>query len=166
MKDDETQKVLSAFLEKPTTYTIEVIDNSMLPAGLKKEKLIDFTIKPPTLEVLAKCAMPMTRVPESLREAKDIKIDEAVKYVDEMIESLSILIHGKSSDPPEWHKAFFMKNLTTKEVYLLFYESILKLQTDFFLNSFQIVGQNNPMMMMKKMTTTTKIQEDSIPIGS
>ena len=150
MEDTQKKELLNAFLENPTLYAIQIVDNSMLPAPLTDKKELEFTIKAPSLEVLAKCALPMLRIPESIRESEKLKLEDALKYRNEMAECLSILAHGKSSDPPEWYIPFFLKNLTAKELYMLFYESIMKLQTDFFLNSFQIANQNNPMMMNQK----------------
>ena len=154
--DKEKQHLIQALIEKPSKYDIEVLDNSMLPNSLKKRKSISFIVKPPTLEVLAKCTIPALKIPENVRESKDLKIDEAIEYRNEMAEVLAILSHSKNSDYPSWYIPFFLNNLTAKELYMLFYESVLKMQTDFFLNSFQIASQNNPMMMNKKI-------KDSIP---
>lgn len=152
MSDRDKQQLVNAFLEKPSVYTIEVIDNSMLPASLIENLELEFTIKAPSLEVLAKCALPMLKIPESIRESADLKFEDAIQYRSEMAECIAILAHGKDSVIPEWYIPFFLKNLTAKELYMLFYESIMKLQTDFFLNSFQIANQSNPMMMNLKKT--------------
>jgi len=156
--DREKQDLLEALVEKPSTYEIKVSDRSMLPSNLKGRKTISFTIKPPTLEVLAKCALPVLNIPESIRESKELKLDGAVAYRNEMAEVLAILAHGKATDPPDWYVPFVLNNLTPKELYMLFYESVLKLQTDFFLNCFQIADRNNPMLMDKV--------GGSIPTGS
>jgi hypothetical protein len=155
----DKQHLIQALIEKPTTYNIEVVENFMLPEELKNEKEISFTVKPPTLEVLAKCTIPVLKIPESIRESKDLKIEEAIDYRNEMAEVLAILSHSKNSEYPSWYVSFFLNNLTAKELYMLFYESVLKMQTDFFLNSFQIAGQNNPMMMKMKA-------KDLIPTNS
>lgn len=155
MTNKSKQQLIQALIEKPSNYDIEVIDNSMLPKKLKQRKTISFVIKPPTLEVLAKCSLPALKIPESVRESKDLKLEDAIEYRNEMAEVFAILAHGKPSDYPSWYISFFLNNLTAKELYMLFYESVLKLQTDFFLNSFQIASQNNPMMMMKKAKDLT-----------
>ena len=154
MQEKEKQALLQSLIEKPTTYELEVLDNSMLPDDIKDNKTIVFEIKPPTLEVLAKCALPALRIPENIREAEDLKLEEAIKYRNEMAEVLAIVVHGKNTDYPEWMPSFILNNLTGKELYIVFYESILKLQTYFFLNSFQIANQNNPMMMNQKKDST------------
>lgn len=156
--DKQKQDLLQALIEKPSTYEIQVSDNSMLPDNIKKRKTLSFTIKPPTLEILAKCALPALKIPESIRESKELKLDEAIEYRNEMAEVFAILAHGKATDFPSWYVPFVLNNLTPKELYMLFYESVLKLQTDFFLNSFQIANQNNPMMMNQI--------NDSIPTNS
>lgn len=145
--DKQKQQLLKSLIEKPSEYEVEVLDNSMLPIDLKEKKTIKLIIKPPTLEVLAKCALPALKIPEHVREATNIKLEEAVKYIDEISETLAILSHGESTPYPEWMIEFFKKNLTGQELYYIFYESMVKLQTDFFLKSFQVVSQNNPMMM-------------------
>lgn len=153
--DSQKQHLIEALIEKPSNYNIEILDHSMLPDKLKKRKAISFVIKPPTLEVLAKCTLPALKIPESVRESKDLKLDEAIEYRNEMAEVFAILAHGKATDYPNWYVPFILRNVTPKELYMLFYESVLKLQTDFFLNSFQIASQNNPMMMMKKIKDLT-----------
>ncbi len=155
MKDLQKQKLIEALIEKPSIYDIDVIDNSMLPDAIKNEKTITIEIKPPTMEVLSMCALPMFRIPESIRESKDLKVEDALKHVNEMVEVLAILSHGKSTNYPDWYVPFFRSNLSSKELYMIFYESTLKLQTDFFLKSFQIVSQNNPMMMNEKTEDLT-----------
>lgn len=158
MQEKEKQALIKSLIEEPSTYEIEVQDNSMLPASLIDEETVTITIKPPTLEVLSKCAQTALSVPENIRTAPNVDIEEALKFKNEMVKVLSIMAHGsKKGDIPEWYEPFFLKNLTGKELYILFYESILKMQTDFFLSSFQIVNQNNPMMMNQK--------NDSIPTG-
>jgi len=153
--DKQKQQLIQALIEKPSNYEIEVLDNSMLPEELKEKEIISFEIQPPTLEVLAKCSTPALRIPEEIRNSKDLKLEDALKYRSEMAEVLSILAHGKSTDYPKWYLPFFLNNLTAKELYMIFYESILKMQTDFFLNSFQIASQSNPMMMMEKANDLT-----------
>ncbi|WP_142783349.1 hypothetical protein [Changchengzhania lutea] len=152
--DKQKQDILKALIEKPTTYTIDVKDASMLPDDLKGKQTLKFTVKPPTLEVLSKCASIVMGIPEDIRESKDLNIDEAVRYRSEMAQVFSILAHGKQDDYPDWYVSFILNNVTAKELYMLFYESVLKLQTDFFLNSFQIASTSNPMMMNPKNDST------------
>lgn len=147
MHDNEKQALLRSLIENPTTYELQVLDNTMLPEDLKDNKTLVFEIKPPTLEVLAKCALPALKIPEEVRESNDLKWQDAIEYRKEMAEVMAILAHGRKSEHPSWYVPFFLNNLTGKELYILFSESVLKMQTDFFLNSFQIVNQNNPMMM-------------------
>ena len=155
---ENQEKVLRALIEKPSKYTIEVSDNSMLPEADKEKKELTFTIKPPTLEVLSKCAVPLLKVPENIRNSSNLKLEDVIPFIKEMTECISVLAHGQSDDYPAWYPEFFSKNLTGKEVYMLFYESSLKTQTDFFLSSFQSAGALNPMMM----TSSTKtMMEDS-----
>ena len=92
----------------------------MLPNNIKKRKTLSLTIKPPTLEVLARCALPALKVPESVRESKDLKLDEAIKYRNEMAEVLAIMFHGKATDYPKWYVPFILNNVTSKELYMLF----------------------------------------------
>lgn len=149
---ENKKKLLEALIEKPSNYEVDVQDNSMLPNNLKSRKTISFTIKPPTLEVLAKCAIPLQDVPEHIKEGKDIKIEDAILYTSQMVEMISILSWGKTSNYPSWYEPFMLKNLTAKEVYLIFHESALKLQSDFFLASFQVANENP--MNMKDSTHT------------
>ena len=152
---DEQQKLLESLIEKESKYEIDVLDNSMLPDNLKKRKKLGFTVKPPTMEVLAKCAIPLLTIPEEVRSTKELKLDVALKYRKQMAEVFSIIAHGKNSDVPDWYVDFILNNVTGKELFFLFQETALKLQSDFFLSSFQIASQTNPMTMMKKTVDST-----------
>ena len=147
----EQQKLLESLVEKPSNYSVDVVDNSMLPGNLKDRKSIQFTVKPPSMEVLAKCAIPFLRIPEDIRTGGNKKLEEAIKYRQEMAEVFSILAHGKSSEYPKWYVEFVLNNVTGKELFMLLQEAGLKMQSDFFLHSFQIANETNPMMMAEKM---------------
>lgn len=149
--NNEQQKLLEALVEKQSNYSIDVVDNSMLPESLKKRKSISFTVKPPTMEVLAKCAVPLLRIPEDVRASKNLSLETAIEYRNEMAEVFSIIAHGKNTDIPDWYVDFVLNNVTGKELFYLFQETALKLQSDFFLSSFQIATETNPMMMKAKM---------------
>jgi type III secretion system FlhB-like substrate exporter len=146
----EQKQLLESLIEKASNYDIDVTDNSMLPDNLKKRKSISFTVKPPTMEVLAKCAIPLLNIPEAVREAKSVTLEKALEYRREMAEVFAIIAHGKNSKIPDWYADFILNNVTGKELFYLFQETALKLQSDFFLNSFQIAKETNPMMMNPK----------------
>lgn len=150
---DNQTKLIEAFIEKPTTYEIEVLDNSMLPKGIKEKQSLKFTIKRPTMKVLAATAAPLAKVPKSLREKEELTLEEIVPYLNEIAEVIAILAHGASSrDIPEWYVGFFLANLTDNELFLIFKETSLKTENSFFLSYIQAASQTNPMMI-----------EDSIP---
>lgn len=140
------QKLLTALVEKPSRYTIDVVDNSMLPANIQDSKKLDFVVKPPTLETLAKCAIPLQEIPQELMK-DNIVIKDVLPYIDQLVKVICVVSHGKETDYPDWYEPFFKKNTTPKEVFQIFQEVSLKMQTDFFLTSFQIASQANPMMM-------------------
>lgn len=142
---NQKQKIIDALIEKPSEYEISVVDNSMLPDNLKNRKTLTFVIKPPSVEVLALCTDISYRIPESIRNNDNLKLEDAIKYKNEMAKIISILSYRKK-EYPKWYVPFLIKNLEPKELYVIFYESILKLQSDFFLKSFQIANQN-PIMM-------------------
>ena len=154
------QKAVEALIEKPSTYKIDVLDDSMLPQKKKKPrfswfkkkqgiKKVTFTVNPPTMEVLAKCVVPIMEIPEKIREANEVRIEEAVKYSEQMARCFAIMAHGCKTEVPDWHVPFILKNITPRDLYQLFYECSLKLQSDFFLNSLKIANQN-PMMMKRE----------------
>lgn len=147
------EKLLDAFLENPTSYKIKVSDASMLPEKLKNKKEIGFTIKPPVLSVLAKCAKVLQNIPPEITDPeKNVQLAEAINYIDEMAECFAILAHGKTTEFPEWYKPFLINNVTPKEMFYLFSEASLKTQSSFFLNSLQVANVSNPMMMNNPMT--------------
>ena len=150
MKNGQKQ-LLESLIEKESNYAIDVVDNSMLPSNLKSRKKLAFTVKPPTMEVLSKCAIPLLTIPEEVRNAENLQLDVALEYRRQMAEVFSIIAHGKNTDVPIWYVDFVLNNVTGKELFYLFQETALKLQSDFFLNSLQIASQTNPMMMTKKM---------------
>ena len=142
----EKQELLQALIEKPSRYEITVVDNSMLPADLKKENTISFTVCPPSLEVLAKVALSMLSIGEDIKE---LTLEKAVKHRRVLAEIFSILAHGKTTEIPHWNVPFILKNVTPKELFYLIQETALKTQSDFFLNSFQLASQMSPMMINK-----------------
>lgn len=150
---NQKEQLLQALIEDPSDFYITVLDNSMLPDDFRIQEEIHFEIKPPTLEVMAKCALISLKIPEEIRE-KDInklKIEDIIEYRKEMAEIIAIFVHGaKIGKFPNWYIDFLVKNTTPQEIYNIYLTASLKLQSSFFLNSFQIANQSNPMMMTKK----------------
>lgn len=145
--DGQKAEIFKALLEKPTRYFIEVINNKSLPESLKKREEICFEIKPPVLSTLAKAAEISNALPDMARDAS-ITGGNLMQYSKEMCEIIAIFSHGSSKKPmPEWYVPFLMDNLNPVEVLNIFQETTFKLRTDFFLTSFQIASQVNPMMM-------------------
>ena len=142
------QKLIESLIEKPSVYSIDALDRTMLPKKLRGKKQISFTVRPPSLETLAKCVVPIMEIPENVREAKEISIEQAIPFREQMAQCFAIMAHGKQSEVPAWYVPFILNNVTPKELYQLFYECSLKLQSDFFLTSLKIASQN-PMMMKK-----------------
>lgn len=140
------KELIQALIEQPSEYVIDVLDGSMLPDKIKERKSIKFTIKPPTIDVLAKCAKVMMKVPKEVREKQDLELDDAIGFIDEMAGAISILCHKKGT-PPKWQLPFIKANVTPKELFMLFKEASMKTQADFFLTSFQTASQANPMML-------------------
>lgn len=145
------EKLLNAFLETPSHYKISVSDNSMLPEKLKDKKEIGFTVKPPVLSVLALCSAVLQKIPEHIINPEaDVKLSDALEYIEEMAQCFSILAHGKTTEYPDWYVPFLINNVTPKEMYYLFSEAALKSQSSFFLSSIQVASVSNPMMMMNR----------------
>ena len=157
--EQQKQKALNALMEKPSTYFIEVIDNSMLPTSLIDDKEIKFTIAPPSPGVMAMCAVYLNEIPKELLqpEAK-VTLQDMLPYTETLLKIICVIAHGKESDYPEWWLKFLLFNTEPKDVYKIFHETALKMQSDFFLTSFQIASQINPMTMRMM-----KRKEDSTP---
>jgi len=154
--DDNKKKLLEALIEKPSTYHIEVMDNSMLPENLKRRKEISFSVKPPSLDTLAKVALIMEDVPDDIKSGENISISEATKYTGHMVKAICTMAWGKSGPYPDWYEDFILKNAEPADIYKIGVECSLKQQTDFFLTSFQVVGEN-PMMMKKRNVSTPMV---------
>ena len=142
----EKQELLQALIEKPSSYEITVLENSMLPDHLKERKTLLFTVSPPSIEVLARVAIPMFSIGENIKE---LTLEKAVKHRRVLAEIFSIMAHGKTTEIPHWYTSFILKNVTPKELFYLIQETALKTQSDFFLNSFHLASQINPMMIHK-----------------
>ena len=162
------QALLRALMTKPSIYTIDVIDNSMMPKGLKNKESISFEVKPPVINTMTEAALVLNRIPEKALDPKTPPA-ESSRYSKEMCEIFSIYAHGNSKEKfPDWHVAFLMANVTPVELIQLVQEVSLKTRTDFFLPSFQIASVMNPMMMTepmeekKKRTKITNPASDSI----
>ena len=146
------KKLLEALIEKPSGYDIDVLDNSMLPDNLKKRKTIKFVVKPPTMEVMARSAVILMRIPQHLQKNENIDLMEVLNYRREIAEIFCVIAHGKNTDYPKWYVDFILNNVSGKELFTLFQETSLKMQSDFFLHSFQIAKESNPMMMKERKT--------------
>lgn len=161
------KQLLTALVEKPTTYTIDIENDSMLPElvkadaikkaddynkGRKKEEQIKplfiITINSPTLHTLSHCAIHLQDLPEHLKDMQTVTLNDALPHIDTMVKVICVLASSKD-DYPEWWEDFFKLNCTPKDIFQIFHEASLKMQTDFFLTSFQIASLTNPMMMRK-----------------
>ena len=146
----DVKKLLESVIQNPSTYTIDVQDGSMLPENLKEKKELSFNVKPPSMGTLARCGIVMQELPEELLSLeKDVTIIDALKHIDKMVKIICIVSHAKETDYPEWYEPFIMNNATSKEVFTIFQEVRLKMQTDFFLPCFHIARDGNPMMIHK-----------------
>ncbi len=144
--DKNRQQLIDSFVRNPTTYTISVRNGDMLPNDLKKNVEISFTIKPPTVHVLALAAAAMKPIPDKMFEEEDIDLNEALKYQEEIARVISILAH-EGEDYPDWYVDFILKNVSSIELLQIMQETAVKCNPAFFLNCFQVAGQTNPMMM-------------------
>lgn len=150
MTDEQKSKqdLLRALITQPSTYTVEVIDNSKLPKNLKNKKEISFEVRPPVINTMTKAAMVLNSIPANISDPKTPPAETA-KYSDKLCEVFAIYSHGNSNkEMPEWYVPFLMSNLQPREMIQLVQEVSLKTRTDFFLPSFQIASVMNPMMMM------------------
>lgn len=156
------QQLIDSFVRNPTTYTIQVRDNSMLPKELKSKKELSFTVRPPTIHVLSLAASVLSEIPEELLpEGDEMNFDDALKYQDQIVRVLCVYFH-EGTDFPEWWPAFILKNVSTVDLLKIMQETAVKCSPGFFLSCFQVAAQSNPMMMTGTRNTT----EDSTPIGS
>ncbi|MEI6865567.1 hypothetical protein [Flavicella sp.] len=144
---DKEQALIQAFIRKPTTYTISVRNGSMLPNKIKKE--ISFTVKPPTAYVLGLCADVLGEVSDEVFLDKELDLKQVMKYQTQIAQVLSVLSYEKP-DFPEWYVEFICKNVELVELQGIIQETAVKCNPSFFLNSFQIAKEQNPMMMMKR----------------
>ena len=150
----QRKRLLQAVVEKPSHYHVKVEDNSMLPAKMKNKKEVSFTVKPPTIEVLAQCAIYFNDIPEDLlNPEKQIRLNDVLPYHENMVKALCTIIN-RSADYEDWYEPFIYKHLTPREVFQIFHETSLKMGTDFFLTSFQIASQTNPMMLRNPKDST------------
>ena len=145
---NDKQKLIAALIEQPSRYKIDVQDSTMLPDNLKQKKEIEFVVKPPSIGVLALCASEIQNLPNHLTKPEaQISFVDALPYCDSMIRVICILSHAKESAYPDWYEPFIKNNCTPKDIYHIFQETTMKMQSDFFLHSFQIASLTNPMMM-------------------
>ena len=146
---DSKKKIIEDFLQKPSRYTIDVIDNSMLPKNLQERPTIDFEVKPPTLFTLGQCADVLVSIPQEVMMAEDVSEAQALKYLGEMVKVFCLMSWAKETPYPDWYEPFLYKNLKGAEMFQLFKEIALKSQTNFFLSSLKMVNAANPMTMPK-----------------
>ena len=147
---EDKAKVLTALIEEPTRYTIDILDYSMLPEKMKGKKTLDFLFKPPTIQTLSQCALSIEKLPkELLKPEKQLTLQEVLPYSDVIVDILCVLSYAKKEAFPDWYAPFIKQNCTPKEIYHIFQEVSMKMQSDFFLSCFQVAKLTNPMMMNK-----------------
>ena len=144
---EERKQLLEAFLENPSTYHIEVLENSMLPEKLKEKKVLDFVVKPPTAFTLTQIAQVLIDIDEDIFDIHKTDDKIFLNYIPEMVRIFCLATHAKDTEYPEWYEEFIIKNATANEILRLFKEVSVKSQTGFFLTSLKIAGSTNPMMM-------------------
>ncbi len=150
-----TQKLLEAFIEQPTTYTIDVLDNTMLPEGIKDKKQLKFTIRRPTLKVLASMALPLSKIPKEIQFKENLELSEAAPYLRDMVKSIAVAMHGaRGNSMPDWYEDFLFANLTDMELFLIFKEASIKSNSSFFLSYIHSASQTNPMMIENSTPTS------------
>ena len=145
---EDKAKVLTALIEKPTRYTIDILDHSMLPEKMKGKKTLDFLFKPPTIQTLSQCALSIEKLPKELLQTdSQPTLQEVLPHADVIIDILCILSYAKKEAFPDWYAPFIKQNCTPKEIYHIFQEVSMKMQSDFFLSCFQVAKLTNPMRM-------------------
>lgn len=144
--DKKKEELINAFVSNPTTYTIGVRINDMLPDKLKSKKEIAFTIKPPTMHVLSLCAALLSDIPEEIYKSDEIELSVAMEYQENISKVISIL-SWEGSDYPDWYTDFIIKNVPSINLLQIMQETALKCNPGFFLNSIQIAKASNPMML-------------------
>lgn len=150
---ENKEKLINAFVQNPTTYEIDVRDNSMLPDDMKDDKVVKFRIKPPTTYVLGLCASLMFEVPEKIMKMENIDLKEAMEYQETIAKLIATLSH-EGEDYPEWHVNFILKNVAIVDLLKIMNETALKCNPSFFLNCFQIAEASNPMMLSDSTPTS------------
>ena len=143
---NKEQALIKAFIRKPTTYTISVRNNSMLPKKIKSKKTIAFTIKPPTPFVLGLCADITGDVSEEVFSSKEVTLKQMMKYQTQIARIISVLSFEKP-DFPDWYVDFILKNIEIVDLQKIMQETAVKCNPTFFLNCFQIAREENPMMI-------------------
>ena len=149
---DNRQKLINAFIENPTTYSIPVRNNEMLPENMKELEVVKFTIKPPSTYVLALCASMMMEVPEEIIKMETSDLKHALEYQDTIAKVISILSF-ETAAYPDWCIEFITKNVAIVDLMKIMNETALKCNPSFFLSCFQTAEASNP-MTLRDLTPT------------
>lgn len=137
----EKQEFLEAVLEAPYAFKIKVEDNQALPEDLKKHAEISFSLKSPCMGVLFQVSRVFLEMPPEDLKALDEPGDFSARlrlierHTGKFLEVIALLLHGKESHRPAWYVPFLRANLTKREVLELLTESLVRLDTAFFLTS-------------------------------
>jgi len=150
---DNKEKLINAFVQNPTTYTIEVRNNEMLPEDMKENEELNITIKPPSTYVLGLCASMMFDVPEKILKMDNIDLKEAMEYQETIAKIICVLSHEKPNYP-KWWVDFILKNVAIVDLLKIMNETALKCNPSFFLSCFQIAEASNPMMLSDSTPTS------------
>lgn len=151
---EQKQRLIRAFLQDPTTYTITVKDPTSLPKKLAGKKEVQLTIYPPVINTLQKCSKLTLQLPKEVLEDPNDQL--LINHIETIAKTVAIMVHGtEQGEPPEWIATFLLENTTAMELLNIFKELQFKTGTGFFLTCFQILTIN-PMLMAKQS------QSDSI----
>lgn len=110
---------------RPITFPFEVTDDSMIPAGKKVNSIV---IKPILVGVVMKL-QPLVLQLSQNGDLSKMLVDEKRDFTEEtpelfqkyqnlILDIITIGIHNKESDPPEWFKKMLIYNCTWKDLHI------------------------------------------------
>jgi len=138
----QENRAVQEFLEKPTTYVIEVRDGNMFPGETPKE--VTLTVPSPTMHTLAICAEILSEMPDELSNPETANLKDAVAYRGAICRILMTMA-SDGDDYPKHMEKFLERNLSTMELLYISKEIAAKANPAFFLTSIQLLKESNPM---------------------
>lgn len=127
--------------EFPAEFDFEARDTSMLPGGVKIDKILIYPLTAGTVFRITSIIAQIDQDDlDGITVNKDRDYNEKApelfgKYGDVILDAIAVGIHNKKEPPPEYLKEYLQENCTWKDLHVLLNAILYRMGTLAFINS-------------------------------